>query len=209
MRRLLAVFWLALVLPSWAGSACSCPPPLIHLCRCGVYTDGATVARQVEYLHRQALAAFPGVYDLAQAPPIEALAPWDLETRRGEPLQGLYDGQRIFVSNGLLREESLVVVAHELGHAWHFARHPDPEAVSDRLAEGFAEWFAYQLVARSGFPDACDRIRSSRDPLYGDAYRWFGQLEEEFGREVVLKIAFTWLDFDGSRVGADDPAARR
>lgn len=185
-----------------AGPVCSCPPALVHLCRCGVYTDTGTVVRQLEYLHGQARAVFPETYSLEKVPVIEALPPWDLETRRGEPLHGLYDGRRILISDGLLREESLVVVAHELGHAWHFARHPDPEGVSERLAEGFAEWFAYQLVARAGFPDACDRIRRSRDPLYGEAYRWFGQLEKEFGREVVLKIAFTWLDFDGSRVAA-------
>ncbi len=188
-----------LLLLTAPGQACDCPPRLLHLCRCKVLIETPLAQKQFDYLQWALTRRFGQRLALKTPVTVEAIHPEELTTLGGEPLQGLYDNGKIWISNGLLREQAMVVLAHEYGHAWHFENHPDPDAIVPILAEGFAEWLAYHGLARVGFSDACDRIRKSPDPIYGGGFRYFQELEEIYGVEAVFNLATSWIDLDGNR----------
>ena len=193
---------LLLVGPAPAQQArCDCQPTLRHLCRCGVLIEQDVAEIQLAYLNRLMLAEFR---DFLSESPVTTirLAPAHKMVLKGESAQGYYDSdeQEMVINDSLRRDEALMVMAHELGHAWHFKIQPNPDAISDFLAEGFAEWVAYHLIKRTGLVELCSKIKTNPDPLYGDGFRWYFQVEQNFGPEAVINIMRTWTDLEGGRV---------
>lgn len=199
-RTLLATGLLLLLSLQAAAGHCDCPKGLEHLCRCKVMIETEVAQQQMEFLARVLHREFPDLFPAQSGVVVTAIHPEELRTMGGEPLQGLYDDGHIFVSNELLREQSLLVLAHEYGHVWHFRHHPDPDGISDLMAEGFAEWLAELALAKAGIPDLCSSIQQNPDSVYGRGFRWFKELEKEYGRKTVFDIAVSWLDVDGRRV---------
>ena len=118
---------------------------------------------------------------------------------KGEAAQGYFEDGEIVLNDTLRRDEALMVLAHEIGHAWHFSVQPKPDEISDFLAEGFAEWVSFRLMKRAGLTEYCFRLKKNPDPLYGGAFRWYQAIEEEFGTKAVLDIMKYWLDQDGHK----------
>lgn len=191
---------LVLGLPALSQEArCDCSPNLRHLCRCGVLIEQQIAEVQLDYLNRLLRAEFRPY--LQESPVISVrLAPANKMILAGEAAQGYFDNGEIVLNDTLKRDQALMVLAHELGHAWHFSEQPDPDAVSDFMAEGFAEWVSYHLMRRANLTEYCSRIKENPDPLYGVAFRWYLEIEREFGVAPVIEIMRTWLDRDGKRL---------
>lgn len=189
--------WLILCLSSLAQD-CDCPKGLEHLCRCNVLIEEDMARRQLAYLNRLLMAEFK---ELIVESPISSVR---LGTRsqmmlQGEAAQGYIDGDEIVINHSLRRDKALMVIAHELGHAWHFSSRPDEDDIDDFLVEGFAEWVAFHLVKRAGLTEFSHQIKTNPDPLYGKAFRWFYELESKHGRGAVLNIMLNWVDVEGHR----------
>jgi IrrE N-terminal-like domain len=177
---------------------CDCQPALRHLCRCGVLIEQDLAERQLDYLNRLMLAEFRD--ELSESPVLTVrLEPAHKMVLKGEDAQGYFDNGKIVLNDTLRRDQALMVLAHELGHAWHFSTQPEPDAISDFLAEGFAEWVSYHLMKRAGLTEFCHNLRVNPDPLYGNACRWYLGVEEEFGKQAVLNIMADWLHQDGKK----------
>jgi hypothetical protein len=201
MRWWILVFLLAC--PALA-QRCDCPKGMEHLCRCNVLIDGKVVQQQFAYLDRLLLAEFT---EFLEASPVAAVRIGKREEMvlKGEAAQGFIDtegieGVEIVINPTLRRDEALMVLAHELGHAWQFASRPDVETIDNFLAEGFAEWVAYHLTRRAGLTEFSYRIKTNTDPLYGKAFRWYLQLEEQHGVGAVLSVMLNWIDLEGHRL---------
>ena len=193
------MLFLALLVPSPAQEAhCDCNPALRHLCRCGVLIEQDLAEIQLAYLNRLLLAEFSPYLEQSPISTVR-LAPAHKMVLRGEAAQGYFDNGEIVLNDTLRRDHALMVMAHELGHAWHFSIQAKPDDISDFLAEGFAEWVSFRLMKRAGLTEFCSRLRDNPDPLYGKACRWYLQIEENYGEEAVLDIMSTWLDRDGHR----------
>ena len=175
---------------------CECEPGLLHLCRCKVLIDTRVAQQQMNFVARVLNREMPEIFPYRQVE-VEAIHPDKLKSLGGEPLQGLYDYGKIWVSSGLVREKALAVIAHEYGHVWHFEHHPDPDAITPLIAEGFAEWSAYKALALAGQADLCHEMLQSPDPLYGKGLRWMLEIEKEHGMQAVLNIARTWNNEKG------------
>lgn len=177
---------------------CDCSPSLRHLCRCGVLIEQDVAELQLSYLNRLLKAEFS---DYLKDSPVTAvkLAPAERMILRGEAAQGYFDNGKIVLNNSLRRDQALMVLAHELGHAWHFSEQPDPDEISDFLAEGFAEWVSYSLMRRAGLTEFCFNLKNNSDPLYGKACRWFLELENNHGRPALINIMRNWLNEDGKQ----------
>lgn len=196
---------LLLGVPSLA-QRCDCPKGMEHLCRCNVLIDAKVVQQQFAYLDRLLLAEFA---EYLEQSPVAAVRLGKREEMvlKGEAAQGFIDteskesesGLLIVLSPTLRRDEALMVLAHELGHAWQFSSRPDVDAISDFLAEGFAEWVAFRLTRRAGLTEFAFRIKASRDPLYGEAFRWFLDIEQQHGTGAVISVMLNWVDRDGHR----------
>jgi hypothetical protein len=175
-----------------------------HLCRCNVLIDAKVAQQQFAYLDRLLLAEFA---EFLEVSPVAAVRIGKREEMvlKGEAAQGFIDtegieGVEIVINPTLRRDEALMVLAHELGHAWQFASRPDVETIDNFLAEGFAEWVAYHLTRRAGLTEFSYRIKTNTDPLYGKAFRWYLQLEEQHGVGAVLSVMLNWVDLDGHRL---------
>jgi hypothetical protein len=155
---------------------------------------------------RQVLArGFGSRLEVPQQLRVRLVNPALLTKYGGDGVQGVYNDGEILVSELLSRREAVAVLAHEYGHAWQFAHHPQVDDVDDALREGFAEWVALQALKRFGYGSGGDILRSNRDPIYGGGLRWFLQVEKSFGVDVVFEQAVTWIDTRGKRL----PPARR
>lgn len=199
MRRLACgLLWLALLLPNWAQT-CDCPKGLEHLCRCNVLIDESMATRQLNYLNRLLLAEFE---ELLVGLPISSvrLGRGDEMMMEGEAAQGFIDGDQIVINPNMRRDKALMVIAHELGHAWHFSSRPDADKIDEFLVEGFAEWVAFHLVRRAGLTEFSHRIKTNPDHLYGKAFRWFHAVEQKHGRGAVVSIMLNWVDVEGHRI---------
>lgn len=173
---------------------CDCRPALRHLCRCGVTIDQEIADLQLAYLNRLFEMEFKEFLDGPLAVTSIRLVPAHSMVLEGEAVQGYYENNAIVLNSELLRDQALMVIAHELGHAWHFASLEQPDEVSDFLAEGFAEWVSYHLMRRAGMTEYCSRLLENPDPLYGNGLRWFRKIEHDFGTEAVIDIMRNWLD---------------
>lgn len=199
MRSLALLLVLFLISPSRAQVAtCDCEPSLRHLCRCGVLIEQDVAEIQLAYLNRLLLAEFRGKIEESPISTVR-LAPAYKMVLQGEAAQAYFDNGEIVVNDTLKRDQALMVLAHELGHAWHFSTQPDPDAISDFLAEGFAEWVSFHLMRRAGLTEFCYQLRNNPDPLYGKACRWYLKLEKEYGEQAVLDIMTFWLDEEGKK----------
>lgn len=204
MRRAFLVLLLLLCGPSLAQK-CDCPKGMEHLCRCNVLITEKVLQQQYGYLERLMLAEFAEFLDQS---PVAAVRVGKREemTLKGEAAQGFIDTStpdglpHIVISPVLRRDEALMVLAHELGHAWQFSSRPDVEDIEDFLAEGFAEWTAFHLMRRAGLTEFSYRIKTSRDPLYGKSVRWFLDLEEQHGMGAVVSVMLNWIDRAGHRL---------
>jgi hypothetical protein len=208
MRRalslLLATLWLAA--PALAQQ-CDCPRGMEHLCRCNVLIDDRVARQQLAYLELLLLAEFREFLDESPVAAVRLGKPGEM-VLKGEAAQGFIDTESIESETGLLivvnptlrRDEALMVLAHELGHAWQFSSRPDVETIEDFLAEGFAEWVSFHLMRRAGLTEFSYRIKTSRDPLYGKSVRWFLDLEEQHGMGAVVSVMLNWVDREGHRL---------
>lgn len=209
MKRALLLLVLALTLPAWSRSFpqgaqiaqephCDCPPGMRHLCRCGVLIDLDVADIQLAYLKRLLKAEFG---DQVKESPVTSirLAPPEEMVLKGEAAQGYYDNGALVLNDTLRRDQALMVIAHELGHAWQFSEQPNPNAISDFMAEGFADWVSFHLMKRAGMTEFCYNLRHNPDPLYGAACRWYLSVEEKYGSDAVLDIMRTWVDKTGKK----------
>ena len=155
---------------------------------------------QLAYLNRLLLAEFSEYLNVSPVSRVR-LAPAYEMVLKGEATQGYFDNGELVLNDTLRRDEALMVLAHELGHAWHFSAQPVPDDISDFLAEGFAEWVSFHLMKRAGLTEFCHRLKTNPDPLYGEACRWYIQVEEEYGTQAVIEIMKHWLDREGHRAG--------
>lgn len=198
MIRLLV--FLLLVTPGLAQTArCDCAPALRHLCRCGVLIEQELAELQLAYLNRLLVAEFKEHIDESPISTVR-LAPDHQMFLKGEAAQAYFDNGEIVLNDTLRRDQALMVLAHELGHAWQFSVQPDPDAVSDFLVEGFAEWVSFHLMKRAGLTEYCYRLKTNPDPLYGNGFRWYFAIEEQFGVAAVLDIMASWLHQDGKKL---------
>ncbi len=200
---LLLALFLALALPA-LGQRCDCPKGMEHLCRCNVLITDQVVRQQSAYLDRLLLAEFAEFLDQS---PVASVRVGQREQMvlKGEAAQGYIDtegpeGLEIVISPTLRRDEALMVLAHELGHAWQFSSRPDVETIDNFLAEGFAEWVAYHLTRRAGLTEFSYKIKTNPDPLYGKAFRWYLDLETQHGVGAVLSVMLNWVDLAGHRL---------
>lgn len=153
---------------------------------------------QLAYLNRLLRAEFA---DFLQESPISSvkLVPASQMVLQGEAAQGYFENGEIVLNDSLRRDQALMVLAHELGHAWHFSERSDADNISNFIVEGFAEWVSFHLCRRAGLTELSYNLKHNRDPLYGNACRWYLELEDRYGRPAVLKIMRTWLDEDGKQ----------
>lgn len=185
---------------------CDCAKGMEHLCRCNVLIDNKVAQQQLAYLDRLLLAEFTEFLDESPVAAVR-LGKRDEMVLKGEAAQGFIDTESYESESGLLivlnptlrRDEALMVLAHELGHAWQFSSRPDVDAISDFLAEGFAEWVAFHLLRRAGLTEFAFRIKASKDPLYGEAFRWFLDIESRHGVGAVISVMLNWVDHEGHR----------
>lgn len=199
MRLLATLLLFCLSLSSQAQEArCDCDSSLRHLCRCGVLIEQDIADLQLNYLNRLLMAEFDDYLYRSPATTVR-LAPAHEMRVGGEATQGYFDNSEIVLNDTLTRDQALMVLAHELGHAWEYVAQPDPDAISDFLAEGFAEWVSYHLMKRAGLTEYCYRLKNNPDPLYGAACRWYIAIEEQYGTDAVVKIMRTWLHQDGKK----------
>lgn len=175
------------------------------LCRCGVLIDDRVADMQLHYLQRLLKAEFSEFLVAEPQVVVRVGKPGEVQLH-GEPAQGLMDTSplscgeyAIVVSPILRREQALLVIAHELGHAWQFSVRSDAANVEPQLLEGFAEWVAFHLVRRAGLTELSSEIRQGRDPVYGVGFRWFFRVEKEHGVGAVVSIMLNWLDRAGHR----------
>ncbi|MBI3928379.1 MAG: hypothetical protein HY319_22750 [Armatimonadetes bacterium] len=203
-RLFVLLVGIVVALPSLAVERprCRCVPEgcTVPYIACRKAVDTRTARELLAYTRTVLRAAFPGRFELPPTLDVVAVPSWELKRVGGEPVLGYWDEQRILVSEDLYRGQGLAVVAHEYGHYWHFQHHPEPDAMSEPMVEGFAEWVAFQTLKRAGHLDECDRIRTNTDPVYGHGFRWFRNVEREHGADAVFDIALTWIDFQGHRV---------
>lgn len=197
MRRLLVFLLLLSCLAGAQETRCDCQPSLRHLCRCGVLIEQDLAELQLSYLNRLLMAVFDDYLYKSPATTVR-VAPAHQMVLEGEAAQGYFDNTKIVLNDSLTRDQALMVLAHELGHAWQYVAQSDPDAISGFLAEGFAEWVSYHLMKRAGLVEYCDRLKKNPDPLYGGGFRWYLNIEEQFGRDAVVKIMRTWLDEKGN-----------
>ena len=178
---------------------CDCSPNLLQFCRCGVLIEQDLAELQLVYLNRLLRAEFP---TLLQQSPVNTVrvAPAHKMQLKGEATQGYFHNGEIVINDTLQRDQALMVLAHEIGHSWHFSTHKNPDAISDFIAEGFAEWLSYRLMKRAGLTEFCYRLKNNPDPLYGKAFRWYLDIDKEYGKQAVVDIMRSWINKDGERV---------
>ena len=176
---------------------CDCDPALRHFCRCGILIEQDIADLQLNYLNRLLMAQFKDYLYRSPATTVR-LAPAHEMVLKGESTQGYFDNSEIVLNDTLTRDQALMVLAHELGHAWQYVAQPDPDATSEFLAEGFAEWVSYHLMKRAGLTEYCHRLKTNKDPIYGGGFRWYFQIENDYGPDAVVKIMRTWIHQDGT-----------
>lgn len=200
---LVIIFLLTLAVPS-LGQHCDCAPGMQHLCRCNVLIDPKIAKQQLDYLNRLLLAEFREYLDTSPLAHVRVGKPEEMFLQ-GEAALGYIDtdtpeGTELVLSPALRRDEALMVLAHELGHAWHFSSRPDADDIEDFLAEGFAEWVSYHLTRRAGLTEFSYRIKAGADPIYGQGFHWFYDIEQQHGVGAVLSIMLNWIDRSGRRL---------
>lgn len=86
------------------------------------------------------------------------------------------DGRRgvgyIYVLNGLHREHTAMLMAHEIGHAWLFLHHFP--ALPLQVEEGICELWAAQWLQQQNTPLAklrLGQLAHNPHPIYGEGYR--------------------------------------
>ena len=185
--------------------ACDCPQGMEHLCRCNVLIDDKVANQQLAYLNRLLLAEFSEYLEKSPVAQVRVGKSHEM-VLKGEAAQGYIDtqprgvdGMLIVLNPGLRRDEALMVLAHELGHAWQFESRPDLDEIDDFMAEGFAEWVAYHLTRRAGLTEFSYRIKTNPDPLYGAGFRWHLELEREHGVSGVIAVMLSWRDRQGAK----------
>lgn len=101
---------------------------------------------------------------------------------------------RIYLLNGLPKEDLQTVCIHEYAHAWHSQRHPYYEKTSRRFKEGFAEWFAYRVTQERGRHEVAEHFLHKSDPDYVEGLKLFLKLEEQRGRKAVFEYALNAME---------------
>lgn len=217
MARKLAVLLVLLCAAAWAQPVeiLLRPPHAAHLCPgceceryecftpccdCTLPTTGPWSEVMLERVRMVLVKGFGERLNVPQKLRVKLVNPALLTRYGGDGVQGVYNDGEILVSQLLSRRQAVAVLAHEYGHAWQFANHPQVDDVDDALREGFAEWVALQALKRFGYGSGGDILRSNRDPIYGGGLRWFLQVEQNFGLDVVFEQAVTWIDTRGKRL---------
>ncbi len=201
MRRLLAIFFLLFWTAQAQPDQCDCDPSLLHFCRCGVLIEQSIADIQLGYLNRLMMAEFNDYLYKSPATTVRVAPAYEM-VLEGEATQGYFDNGAIVLNNTLTRDQALMVLAHELGHAWQYVAQDNPDEVSSFLAEGFSEWVSYHLMKRAGLTEYCHQAKINPDPIYGGGFRWLLNIEEQYGPDAVVKIMRTWLHQDGTKRGS-------
>lgn len=145
-------------------------------------------------------ATFPGRgFEDLRSLPVVATEPQRLIHIGIDQVQGYYGAGQIRLSNQLSRRMAFIVIAHELGHAWHDRHHPAWAKVDDFVAEGFAEWVAFQALRLYGDGASAYNVRSSHDATYGEGLRFFLEMEKKGKSDLVFEIAAQWMNKNGER----------
>ena len=178
-----------------------------HLCRCNVLINDKVARQQQAYLDRLLLAEFSEFLDQS---PVAGVRVGKREEMvlKGESAQSFIDTESLETESGLMivlnptlrRDEALMVLAHELGHAWQFSSRSDVDEIEDFLAEGFAEWVAFHLTRRAGLTEFSYKIKTNPDRLYGQAFHWYLDIEEKYGVGSAISVMLNWIDRQGHRL---------
>lgn len=109
----------------------------------------------------------------------------------GERLLGLYQDGIIWLSYDLNRRQALAVLAHEFGHAWFFQHRADVNTANDLLFEGFPEFVSYLVLQEEGDNEACYRISTTDQSIYGRGARRLLGVYRRSGLEPVIRLALS------------------
>lgn len=103
---------------------------------------------------------------------------------------GLYHqgnmGEYIYVLNGIAKEQSLVVLSHELTHFWQKSNCPPDQNLM--LSEGFAVWTSYKLAASLNHKRAILSLKRNITEPYHTGLRFMLALEQQKGSRGLIKF---------------------
>jgi len=97
----------------------------------------------------------------------------------------------IWARSGRAEHVSVLILVHELGHAWQFEN--CPFWLSDVLNEGFACWLEYKCALNLNYPEYAQALRDRDCPVYGGGLRACLAWEEAVGtEEFLLQVRYCW-----------------
>ncbi len=100
----------------------------------------------------------------------------------------------IWLLSGIPRDRLRLVCAHEYTHAWLAHNHPNINAASSEMKEGFCEWVAYKVGQRARLDaQLAVMLRPGLSP-YSTGLKKFLELEKRVGVAGVLRHAVTATD---------------
>lgn len=82
----------------------------------------------------------------------------------------------IYILYGLGPKDFLATAVHETTHDWLWEKHPEVGKAPLWVAEGICQYAAATVCRRLGYRNCLREIEQSRDPVYGDGYRYFANL---------------------------------
>lgn len=91
----------------------------------------------------------------------------------------------IWAKAGQAEHLSVLILVHELAHAWQFEN--CPASLSDVLTEGFARWLEYHCALNLNYPEYAHAIANYSCPVYGEGLRACLAWEEAVGTETFLQ----------------------
>jgi hypothetical protein len=183
------------------GCDCYADQCFLPTCECTLDVSQAWADRMLPQIRQRLVTRFPeSGFEKLDRVTVGVLHPEHLVRFGNDEVQGYYGNNRISISSALSRRQAILVLSHEFGHAWHEHHHPKWDKVDDFLVEGFAEWVAMQVLRCYGDGDSAYKIKSSKDPTYGDGLRYFLELEQRGKSELVFDVASRWINRNGEQL---------
>lgn len=190
------------------GCDCYADQCFLPTCECTLEANQTWAEEMLKQIRQRLITRFPEAgFEKLDKVTVGVLRPEHLVRFGNDEVQGYYGNNRISISNALSRRQAILVLAHEFGHAWHGHNHPKWDKVDDFLVEGFAEWVAMQVLRCYGDGDSAYKIKSSKDPTYGDGLRYFLELEQRGKSELVFDVASRWMNRNGEQLPLRPKAA--
>jgi hypothetical protein len=112
--------------------------------------------------------------------------------KEGRTIGGYHGGGEIWVRSGRQEHVCLLILVHELAHAWQSENCPYQ---SDGLTEGFARWLEYKCAHYLNYAVYAERIRNDLCPVYGGGLRKCLMWEGAVGSSQLLEAIRMHRDF--------------